>query len=148
VLECQMDDFQPELYPPLVDRLLEAGARDVFLVPVQMKKGRPGFLMQVTTDVVDSLRLSEILFSESTTLGVRISTCGRIKLKRRPARLETDMGPVDVMIVQGPCLDSPEVRPEFESCRKAAIRNNVPLRKVYEEVMRSAHLSTGKPDRG
>jgi uncharacterized protein (TIGR00299 family) protein len=143
VLRCQMDDLQPELYPPLMDRLLKAGARDVFLVPVQMKKGRPGFLVEVIADPADQMTLSEILFTESTTIGIRISTGRRIKLRRRPGRVETALGPVDVKIVEGPCLASPEVRPEYESCRQAAGRSGVPLRSVYEEVARA--VQAGMP---
>ncbi len=135
VLRCQMDDFQPELYPPLMEKLLQAGARDVFLVPVQMKKGRPGFLVEVTALPTDQLVLAEILFSESTTLGIRVTPARRIKLERRQETVETSLGGVQVKIVEGPGLATPEVRPEYESCRQAASRTGVPLRRVFEEVM-------------
>jgi pyridinium-3,5-bisthiocarboxylic acid mononucleotide nickel chelatase len=135
---CQMDDFQPELYPPLMERLLKAGALDVFLVPVQMKKGRPGFLVEVTACPADHLALAEILFAESTTLGVRVSSCRRIKLTRKQGTVNTSLGVVQVKVVEGPGLAGPEVRPEFESCLQAASRSGVPLRRVFEEVLCTA----------
>jgi uncharacterized protein (TIGR00299 family) protein len=144
ILRCQMDDFQPELYPPLMERLLQAGARDVFLVPVHMKKGRPGFLVEVTALTADHLALAEILFAESTTLGVRITPGRRIKLKRRQETVDTALGSIQVKIVEGPGLASPEVRPEFESCREAASRTGVPLRRVFQEVMHA--VRTERPE--
>jgi len=135
VLRCQLDDFQPEFYPPLMERLLQAGARDVVLVPVHMKKGRPGFLVEVTALPADQLRLAEIVFAETTTLGIRVSPCRRIKLKRRAATVETALGHVQVKIVEGPGLDGAECRPEYESCREVAARTGVPLRRVFEEVI-------------
>ena len=145
VLECQIDDLQPEIYPYLVERLLEAGARDVFLVPVQMKKGRPGILVQVLSDPVVDLGVLDVLFSETTTLGVRVSGAERIKLARRTETVETSLGPVAVKAVEGPALRTVELRPEFEECRRLAREKGLPLRAVYEEVLRSIH--SRKPDK-
>ena len=142
VLECQVDDLQPEVYPYLMEKLLEAGALDVSLIPIQMKKGRPGILVQVLVDsMADSLRFTEILFSETTTLGVRLAAANRIKLLRRKDEVKTPLGPVSVKVVQGSCLKEPEVRPEYEACKRIASEKGVPLRRVYEEVMRNADLS-------
>ena len=139
ILECQIDDLQPEIYPYLVERLLESGARDVFLVPVQMKKGRPGILVQVLSDPVVDLRLLEILFAETTTLGVRVSGAERIKLARKTETIETCLGPVAVKAVEGPALRAAELRPEYEECKRLAREKGLPLRAVYEEVLRSIH---------
>lgn len=139
ILECQIDDLQPEIYPYLMERLLAAGARDVCLVPVQMKKGRPGILVQVISDPVVDLRILEVLFSETTTLGIRIYGAERVKLARRIERIETSLGPVGVKVVEGPALRSAELRPEYEECRRLAREKGLPLRTVYEEVLRAIH---------
>lgn len=138
VLECQIDDLSPEIYPHLVERLLEAGALDVVLVPVQMKKGRPGMLVQVLSSPVVDQRLLEVLFAETTTLGVRISGAERIKLRRWTETLETDLGAVAVKVCEGPGLKGVEFRPEHEECRRLAREKGVPLRTVYEEILWAA----------
>jgi hypothetical protein len=135
VIECQIDDLQPELYPYLMERLLKSGAIDVYLIPLQMKKGRSGFLVQVLAEPSDVLRVSEVLFRETTTLGVRLSRRNRIKLSRRTCEVETDFGWVPAKWVEGPCLDGPEVRPEYEVCRRVSEEKGIPLRKVYEQVV-------------
>ncbi len=138
VIECQIDDLQPEMYPYLMERLLQSGAIDVYFIPVQMKKGRSGFLVQVLTNPPDALRISEVLFRETTTLGVRLSRRKRVKLSRRRCEVETSLGSIQAKWVEGPCLDGPEVRPEYEACRKVAEERGLPLRKVYDQVMRAA----------
>ncbi len=150
VIECQIDDMQPEIYPHLVDRLLQSGAIDVCLIPVQMKKGRSGFLVQVLADPLEGLRISEVLFQETTTLGVRFSRRNRIKLKRRPCEVETGFGRIAAKWVEGPCLGGPEVRPEYEACRQVAEAEGLPLRKVYDAVVRggSASPGEGRPKKG
>lgn len=142
VIECQIDDLQPEIYPYVIDRLLQSGAIDVYLIPVQMKKGRSGFLVQVLADPPEALRISEVLFRETTSLGVRLSRRSRIKLRRSPCEVETPLGRVLAKRVEGPCLEGPEVRPEYEACRKVAEEKGLPLRKVYDEVLRAAHRAT------
>lgn len=137
VIECQIDDLQPELYPYLMDKLLQSGAIDVYFVPVQMKKGRAGLLVQVLAEPKDQLPLSEVLFRETTTLGVRFSRRNRIKLSRRSCEVETALGRIPAKMVEGPCFDGAEVRPEYEACRKVAEEKGLPLRKVYQAVLRA-----------
>lgn len=144
VIECQIDDLQPELYPYLMERLLQSGAIDVYLIPVQMKKGRSGFLVQVLADPSESLRISEILFQETTTLGVRLSRRNRIKLSRRTCEVETSLGWIPAKWVEGPCLEGPEVRPEYEVCRRVAEEKGIPLRKVYDEVLSAKKVRAGE----
>jgi len=142
VIECQMDDLQPEIYSHLMERLLQDGAKDVVWIPVQMKKGRPGVLVQVLVDsAMDPVRIAETLFAETTTLGVRFHRAGRIKLMRREGRVQTLFGPVKVKVVEGPCLSAPEVRPEYEDCKRVAGEQGVPLRKVYDAVLEAAASS-------
>jgi hypothetical protein len=104
-----------------------------------MKKGRPGILVQVLSDPVVDLRLLEILFAETTTLGVRVSGAERIKLARKTETIETCLGPVAVKAVEGPALRAAELRPEYEECKRLAREKGLPLRAVYEEVLRSIH---------
>jgi uncharacterized protein (TIGR00299 family) protein len=144
VIECEIDDLQPEIYPYLMERLLKSGAIDVYFIPVQMKKGRPGFLVQVLADPSDRLRISEVLFRETTTLGVRLSRRNRIKLTRRICEVETSLGRIQAKVVEGPCLDGPEVRPEYEACKRVAEEKGLPLRKVYEAVLRGEHSRTSE----
>ena len=144
VIECQIDDLQPEIYPYLMERLLQSGAIDVYLIPVQMKKGRSGFLVQVLADPSEGLRISEILFQETTTLGVRLSRRNRIKLSRRTCEVETSLGWIPAKWVEGPCLEGPEVRPEYEVCRQLAEEKGIPLRKVYDEVLSAKKARTGE----
>jgi pyridinium-3,5-bisthiocarboxylic acid mononucleotide nickel chelatase len=87
------------------------------------------------------LRISEVLFRETTTLGVRLSRRRRVKLSRRTCEVETSLGRIQAKWVEGPCLDGPEVRPEYEACRKVAEEKGLPLRKVYDQVMRATQSS-------
>ena len=142
VIECQIDDLQPELYPYLTEKLLQSGAIDVYSIPVQMKKGRTGMLIHVLAEPSDRLRLSEILFQETTTLGVRLSRRQRIKLGRRPCEVETSLGWIQAKMVEGPAPGGAEVRPEYQVCRQVAEEKGLPLRKIYEEVLRATHVRT------
>jgi uncharacterized protein (TIGR00299 family) protein len=144
VIECQIDDLQPELYPYLTEKLLQSGAIDVYLIPVQMKKGRTGFLVQVLAEPSEGLRVSEVLFRETTTLGVRLSHRNRIKLSRRACEVETRLGRMPAKRVEGPCLDGAELRPEYEACRRVAEEKGIPLRKVYDEVIRAGRTVAGE----
>jgi uncharacterized protein (TIGR00299 family) protein len=147
VIECQIDDLQPELYPYLMERLLQSGAIDVYFIPVQMKKGRSGFLVHVLVEPSDRLRISEVLFQETTTLGIRLSRRNRIKLSRRTCEVETTLGWIPAKMVEGQALGGAEVRPEYEACKQVAEEKKLPLRKVYEEVLRATHARTdeGRP---
>jgi uncharacterized protein (TIGR00299 family) protein len=144
VIECQIDDLQPELYPYLMERLLQSGAIDVYFIPLQMKKGRSGFLVHVLVEPSDRLRISEVLFQETTTLGVRLSRRNRIKLSRRTCEVETALGWIPAKMVEGPALGGVEVRPEYEACKQVAEEKGLPLRKVYEEVLRATRTRTNE----
>jgi uncharacterized protein (DUF111 family) len=144
MIECEIDDLQPEIYPYLMERLLQCGAIDVYWIPVQMKKGRPGVLVQVLADPAERLRIAEVLFRETTTLGVRFSGRSRVKLSRRPCEVETGLGRIQAKWVEGPCLGGPEVRPEYEVCRQVAEQKGLPLRRVYEEVVRAGQAGPAK----
>ncbi|MBS3786927.1 nickel pincer cofactor biosynthesis protein LarC [Candidatus Bipolaricaulota bacterium] len=136
VLETNIDDMNPELLPVVEEKLLEAGALDVFTTPVQMKKNRPGVKLTVICDRYKEEKLARIIFQETTTLGIRTREVDRWKLDREIKNLETEFGPVKIKIGY---LDGEPVNysPEFESCQRLAEENDVSLKEVYREAIAS-----------
>ncbi len=138
VLETNLDDINAEILGHFVERALQAGALDVFHIPVQMKKNRPGVLLTVLCRLADAEQLSELILSETSAFGVRCTRAERRKLKRESATVHTPFGEIVVKIgrLNGKPL---QVAPEFESCRKAADQGAVPLKLVYDAALRAAH---------
>jgi len=136
MLETNLDDASPQIIGHVMDRVLELGALDCFLTPVQMKKNRPGVLLSVLCGREEKSAVMKLLFMETTTLGVRSYEVSRRALERSVVRVETQYGPIDVKVAH---LDGRVVNemPEFEQCRTAATKANVPL-KVVEEAARLA----------
>jgi len=137
VLETNIDDMNPELYEHATARLFAAGAVDVVLVPVQMKKGRPGVVLQVLAPPDRRDAVAGVLFAETTTIGVRMYTVERLKLERRVEEVATPYGTIRVKI-SGPEGGPRTIAPEYESCREAATRASVALRVVYDAARRAA----------
>jgi uncharacterized protein (TIGR00299 family) protein len=128
-LECNVDDLNPEHFEYLMERLLEAGALDVSLQNIQMKKNRPGFLVRVLARPSQRIEMSELLFRESSTIGVRTSEWDRIVLARESGRVQTPHGRIAVKLVRG--LDGEaSVSAEYDDCKRAAKKAGVPLREV------------------
>ena len=141
VLETQLDDMNPEQLPFLLERLLEAGALDVTLTPVLMKKGRPGHLLSVLARPADREPLARRILAESSALGVRTFETPRLKLPRESRTVATPFGRVRVKVVFGP--DGEVVAsPEYESARRAALRHDVPIAEVYRAAERGARGET------
>src|SRR5215813_1185957 len=134
MLETNLDDASPQIVGHVMDRVLESGALDCFFTPVQMKKNRPGVLLSVLCGAAEKEAVMKLLFTETTTLGVRSYEVTRRALERSIVRVETPYGPIDVKVAH---LDGRVVNemPEFEQCRQAAANANVPL-KVVEEAAR------------
>ena len=137
VLEATIDDMSPQLYEHVLDRLLAAGARDVFLVPVIMKKSRPATMLRVLATPADRDRLAGIVFAETSTIGLRHATWGRIVLPRAERTVETPYGAVRVKIAHAPD-GTPNVAPEFEDCRRLAAERGVPLKLVHQAALAAA----------
>jgi uncharacterized protein (TIGR00299 family) protein len=131
LLETNLDDMSGEVIGYCVTQLLAAGALDVFTTAIQMKKNRPGILLSVLCQPADAPRLEIILFSETTTLGVRRSTVDRCKLPRQPHPVNTPWGPIDGILVTLPC-GGQRFSPEYESCRAIAERHNIALQSVFD----------------
>jgi uncharacterized protein (TIGR00299 family) protein len=140
MLETNIDDMNPEFYEHLMERLLDAGALDVFLTPAHMKKGRPASMMSVLCRPDDANRLTQILFAESTTLGVRQHHVTRHCLPRSIEEVETPYGVVRVKVTRWD-KERTRIKPEYEDCRHLAEQHGVPLREVYRAAeMAAQHL--------
>jgi uncharacterized protein (TIGR00299 family) protein len=136
VLETNIDDMNPEIYDYVMDRLFAAGARDVSLSPIQMKKNRPGTLLRIIGEPSTRDKLAEIIFKETSTIGIRYYPVNRMVLKRVPLRLKTRFGPVRVKMVEEPGGEKRAV-PEYDEMRKLAEAKRVPIKWLYDEVLRS-----------
>jgi uncharacterized protein (TIGR00299 family) protein len=135
VLEANLDDLNPQIFGYLLDRLFEEGALDAFAVPIQMKKNRPGTLLTILCDAQRAGKLTEIIFRETTTLGVRRREEARECLSRRWEIVRTQWGNVRIKIasMKGTVTN---YSPEYEDCRKIAAANRVPLKSVMQEATR------------
>jgi uncharacterized protein (TIGR00299 family) protein len=136
VLEANLDDMNPQIYGYFLEKALAAGALDVFATPVQMKKNRPGVLVTVLCKLEDEPKFHEMLFAETTTLGVRAYTAERRVLARQWETVHTAFGEVRIKVAR---LNGHirQASPEFEDCRKLAEAKNVPLQRVMDEAMRA-----------
>jgi uncharacterized protein (TIGR00299 family) protein len=134
VLETEIDDASPQLLGPLLDQLLVAGAKDAFFTPVQMKKGRPGVLVTVIAPPERRGAVEELLFRETTTLGVRHQEWDRTVLEREVRVVETAYGPIRVKIGRrgGTVYNA---WPEFDDCQRAAAERGVPVKQVLAEAL-------------
>ena len=129
VLECQIDDMNPQLYGALMDRLAAAGALDVFYAPIQMKKNRPGTLVTVVAPPGRREALSDILFRESTTIGLRVTETERERLDREAVAVETPLGSIRIKVARrdGAIRNA---APEFEDCARLAAERRLSIKEV------------------
>ena len=134
LLETNLDDINLEILGAFIERALEAGALDVFHTPIQMKKNRPAVLLTVLCAENDADKFAEMILRETTAFGVRRSLAARRKLKREFVTVKTKFGPIIVKLgrLNGKVVQS---APEFESCKKAALRSGVPLKQVYDAAI-------------
>jgi pyridinium-3,5-bisthiocarboxylic acid mononucleotide nickel chelatase len=133
VLESNLDDLMPEHFDYLMERLFEAGALDVSIQHLQMKKNRPGFLIRILSRPADRIGLARVLFAESTAIGVRSSECERLLLERETRRVATRFGRIGVKLVRAGDGRT-RVSAEYDDCKRAARKAGVPL----AEVVRAA----------
>ena len=136
VIETNIDDMNPQFFDHVMDRLFAAGARDVFFSPIQMKKNRPAVLVRVIAEPLDRDKLAKILFEETTTIGLRYYSVGRMILKRTSQALNTRFGNVTVKIVEGPNGEK-RISPEYEELKRLAAANNVPLSVLHNEIVKT-----------
>ncbi len=136
VLEANLDDLNPQVFGYVLDRALAEGALDVFGTPVQMKKNRPGMLLTVLCKPEDAQRMAKLLFTETTTLGVRMREEKRQALLRRTVTVQTPWGEVRLKVanLNGTVAN---YAPEYEDCRRLAAEHHVPLKQVMQEALRA-----------
>jgi len=143
LIQTNIDDMNPELYEHIVDRLFHEGALDVFLTPIQMKRTRPATMLSVIADEEKMEKMLEIIFDETTTLGIRISKIKRRKLNRENRKVSTKYGKIEVKIGKHDGVVK-NISPSYEECRKIATHLKIPLKKVYQEAKQAAFDLLGK----
>jgi hypothetical protein len=134
LLETTIDDMNPELYGYVLERLFASGALDAHLVPVIMKKNRPGIVLSVLCRPESTAGLRDLLFAETTTLGIRVQRVARSCLPRASETVETPWGPVRIKVARWGD-GAAKAAPEYEDCRAAAQAHGVPLREVYAAAL-------------
>jgi len=141
VIETSIDDLNPQFYETAMERLFAAGALDVFMSPIQMKKNRPGTLLSVICDPDRAEAIAAVVLAETSTFGVRISRWERICLDRRWEEVVTAFGKIRIKIGErdGRVITA---SPEYEDCKRAAIEHGVSVRHVYESAL--ALFKTGR----
>lgn len=140
MIEANIDDMSPQVAGYLLERLLAEGALDAFYSPVQMKKSRPGVLLSVLADGETKEALIDIIFAESTTIGVRASEVERTCLERKTVKVKTPYGRIGVKLAfrGGRVVNA---QPEYEECRAVAVKKGVPLKLVIESAKEAARGS-------
>lgn len=144
LIETNIDDMNPQYYDYMMELLFEAGAKDVYLNPVIMKKNRPGVILSVLTSPELVEELASIILQETTALGVRISELKKRKvLRREQTNIETSFGMVRVKIKE---LISGEkiISPEYDDCTKIAKEKNIPIRNIYNLIDKEIDLNREK----
>lgn len=134
LLECNIDDMNPEFYEHISERLFSAGASDVFISNILMKKGRPGNVLNVICESGNTETLKEIIFTESTSLGIRSFLFRKDTLVRKFEVIKSDLGEVHI---KRSYFKDKEVscKPEFEDCKRIANEKGIPVKEVYNSIM-------------
>jgi pyridinium-3,5-bisthiocarboxylic acid mononucleotide nickel chelatase len=136
-IAANIDDLNPQIYDHVFERLFAGGAREVTITPMIMKKGRPGVLLTVLAEAALRQQMAEIIFAETSTIGLRFHPVSRLKLPRRTLSITTRFGPIRVKVSGGD--PSPlTVAPEYDDCRQAALAHHVPLKLVIDEARNAA----------
>lgn len=144
VVETNLDDISPQIVGHLMERALERGALDCFFTPVQMKKNRPGVLVSILCRPSEREAMQQLLFDETTTLGVRSQEVERRALARESVSVQTEFGPIRVKIGRKDGRVT-HAAPEYDDCRAAARKHNAPLRDV-EAAARAAYFKLASGD--
>ncbi|MCX7885040.1 MAG: nickel pincer cofactor biosynthesis protein LarC [Caloramator sp.] len=136
ILEATIDDMNPQFYGYLMDKLFEVGAKDVYYTPVYMKKNRPGVVVSITTPVSIEEKIKEIMFKESTTIGIRRFNIERTELDREIKNVNTEYGDIRFKVsrYKGEIMN---ISPEYEDVKRVAENNKIPLKKIYNGVVKS-----------
>jgi len=133
-MECNIDDMNPEFYEYISEKLFDAGASDVYLSDIIMKKGRPGIVLNILCESESADTLKQIIFSESTTLGIRTFPFRKETLVRKFVTIDTIYGEVKI---KRSYYNDKEVscKPEYNDCKRIASEKGIPLKEVYNNIM-------------
>ena len=133
IIECNIDDMNPELYEYIIDKLFNEGALDVYLTPIIMKKGRPSVKISVLCKIDKLEKMKEVLFKETTTFGVRSFKVHKTMLEREFIKVNTSYGEITVKeaYYKGEKIKS---KLEYEECKKIAQSTGIPISEVYEKL--------------
>lgn len=133
LIQANLDDMNPEWVSYIMDKLFDAGANDVYVVPIIMKKGRPGIMLNVLVEETRLSFIEDVIFSETTTLGIRYMHASCHRLAREFEQVDTKWGLLTIKVGyhQGKLV---QYAPEFKECEQVAREHQVPLKLVYEEV--------------
>ena len=137
LLETNIDDMNPELFEYVAEKLKEAGAIDIYFTPIHMKKNRPAVMLSVLSPVTATGRVTEVLFRETTSIGLRQSVVNKKFLPREIVTVKTELGEIRIKL----CRIGTEIvnlAPEYEDCRKLATETSKPIKLVYELAMETA----------
>jgi pyridinium-3,5-bisthiocarboxylic acid mononucleotide nickel chelatase len=134
MIETSIDDMNPEFYNYTLEKLFAVGALDVNIIPVQMKKNRPGVLLRVLVEPILEQTVAELLFTETTTLGIRVQDVKRIEVVREEGVIATRFGPCRVKRVFLPNGHERQI-PEYEDCRRIAGETGLPIPDVYRQLL-------------
>jgi uncharacterized protein (TIGR00299 family) protein len=147
VFSTNIDDMNPELYPYVMERLFEAGAEDVWLYPIQMKKSRPAVTLCMLVPPSLEEQIKEVLFAETKTLGIRVEEVDKEYLDREIIEVDTAFGRVRVKLAyrEGKAVN---IAPEYEDCRQAAVKHGVPLKEVYAAAEEAARYLVVREEGG
>ncbi len=132
ILETNIDNMSPEIMGYTMEKLLDSGALDVYYTPIYMKKNRPSAMLTVLVKCGEEKKISEIIFSETSTLGIRISHSQRLCMDRELVKVNTQYGDVRVKVAN--IGDIMKFAPEYEDCRSIALKTGMPIKEVYELV--------------
>lgn len=140
VIETNIDNMNPEFYEHIVSLLFAAGAVDVYLTPIIMKKGRPGQILSCLVPLESQSVIINLLLRETSSLGVRLYPCHRYKLNREIISVSTDYGLISVKVGRHPGNQSVmNIAPEWEDCKAAALQSNTPVKTVYDLAKAEAY---------
>jgi uncharacterized protein (TIGR00299 family) protein len=148
VIETNIDDMNPQIYEYVMERLFKAGALDVYLTQVIMKKGRPGIKLTVLCDNKEKESLMKIILKETTTIGLRFYEANRQTLKREIKELDTELGKIRFKISENRTQNTEDrtqmkIAPEYEDCKRLAKKLNVPLIEVMKTIMPTSRHKRG-----
>ena len=141
-IETNLDDVSPQILGAVLQKLFAAGALDVWLTPIQMKKSRPGVMLSALCEEAIVPALADLIFAETTAFGLRVEKIQRLKLARRFETVRTRHGEITVKIgMKGNRVM--QLAPEYESCLAAAERAGVPLREIHALALEAARAAIG-----